>query len=200
MASSDFDPEQMLSALAGGEVRFILIGGMAAVLHGDVGVTVDIDVVPERTDANLERLAEALRGLGARIRTEGEPDGLAFDCSREFFRNLPSDAIVNMTTEFGDLDVTFCPSGTSGFADLKRDAIDIEAADRLHILVASLEDVIRSKEAAGREKDRLAVPRLRRLLDRLQGDERSQGTRKSGASRVSASITIDPRVRRRIGE
>ncbi len=171
MASSDFDPEQMLSALAEAEVRFILSGGMAAVLHGDVGVTVDIDVVPERTDANLERLAEALRGLGARIRTEGEPDGLSFDCSRAFFRNLPSDAIVNMTTEFGDLDVTFCPSGTSGFADLKRDAIDIEAADRLHILVASLEDVIRSKEAAGREKDRLAVPRLRRLLDRLQGDE-----------------------------
>ena len=85
----------------------------------------------------------------------------------EFFRNLPPDAIVNMTTENGDLDVTFCPSGTSGFADLKRDAIGIEAADRLHILVASLADVIRSKEAAGREKDRMALPRLRRLLDRL---------------------------------
>ncbi len=171
MASPRFDPERMLSALADGEVRFILIGGMAAVLYGDVGVTVDIDVVPERTDENLERLAEALCGLGARFRTEGEPDGLTFDCSAQFFRNLPPDAIVNMTTVSGDLDVTFCPSGTSGFSDLKRDAIDIEAADRLHILVASLEDVIRSKEAAGRDKDRVAVPRLRRLLDRLQGDE-----------------------------
>jgi len=171
MASSDFDPERMLSALADAEVRFILIGGMAAVLHGDVGVTVDIDVVPERTDENLHRLAEALRGLGARIRTEGEPEGLLFDCSAEFFRNLPPDSIVNMTTQAGDLDVTFCPSGTSGFDDLQRDAIDIEAADRLHILVASLQDVIRSKEAAGREKDRLSLPRLRRLLDRLRGDE-----------------------------
>lgn len=170
MASGDFDPEQMLTALTEGGVRFILIGGMAAVLHGDVGVTVDIDVVPERSDENLERLAGALRALSARIRTEGEPDGLAFDCSAEFFRSLPPDAIVNMTTEAGHLDVTFFPSGTSGFADLKRDAIDIEAADRLHILVASLEDVIRSKEAAGREKDRLALPRLRRLLDRLQRD------------------------------
>jgi hypothetical protein len=166
MPSCEFDPEAMLSALAEGGVRFILVGGMAAVLHGDVGVTVDIDVVPERTEANLDRLAEALRGLGARIRTEGEPDGLAFDCSMEFFRNLPPDAIVNLTTQSGDLDLTFCPSGTSGFADLKRDATDIEAADRLHILVASLEDVIRSKEAAGREKDRLALPRLRRLLER----------------------------------
>ena len=170
MASTDFDPGRMLSALADAEVRFILIGGMAAVLHGDVGVTVDIDVVPERTDENLQRLAEALRGLDARIRTEGEPEGLAFDCSAEFFRKLPPDSIVNMTTEAGDLDVTFCPSGTSGFTDLQRDAIDIEAADRLHILVASLADVIRSKEAAGREKDRLALPRLRRLLDRLRSD------------------------------
>ena len=170
MASTDFDPERMLSALADAGVRYILIGGMAAVLHGDVGVTVDIDVVPERTDENLGRLAAALRCLGARIRTEGEPDGLAFDCSTEFFQNLPPDSIVNMTTQAGDLDVTFCPSGTTGFADLKRDAIDIEAADRLHILVASLEDVIRSKEAAGREKDRLVLPRLRRLLDRLSGE------------------------------
>ena len=170
MASADFDPERMFSALSDGGVRYILIGGMAAVLHGDVGVTVDIDVVPERTDENLQRLADALRGLGARIRTEGEPEGLAFDCSAEFFRNLSPDSIVNMTTEAGDLDVTFCPSGTSGFDDLHRDAIDIEVADRLHILVASLEDVIRSKEAASREKDRLALPRLRRLLDRLRDE------------------------------
>ena len=166
MASTDFDPERMLSALADAEVRFILIGGMAAVLHGDVGVTVDIDVVPERTDENLQRLAKALRGLGARIRTEGEPEGLVFECSAEFFRNRPPDSIVYMTTEAGDLDVVLCPSGTSGFTDLLRDAVEIEAADRLPIFVASLEDVIRSKQTADREKDRLTLPRLRRLLDR----------------------------------
>ena len=170
MAEGDFDPQAMLSALADRDVRFVLIGGMAAVLHGDVGVTVDIDVVPERSDQNLERLAGALRDLGARIRTEGEPEGLPFDCSLEFFKNLSPDSIVNMTTKFGALDIAFCPSGTQGFSDLRRDAIEIEAADRLHILVASLQDVIRSKEAAGREKDRLALPRLRRLLDRLRAD------------------------------
>jgi len=170
MASRDFDPERMLSALAEEEVRFVLIGGMAAVLHGDVGVTVDLDIVPDREAENLERLARALRSLAARIRTEGEREGLAFDCSAEFFRNVSPDSIVNLTTEAGDLDVTFCPSGTQGFPDLRRDALEIEAAERLNILVASLADVIRSKEAAGREKDRLALPRLRRLLDRLRED------------------------------
>jgi hypothetical protein len=158
----------MLGALADRDVRFILIGGMAAVLHGDVGVTVDIDVVPERSDENLERLAEALSDLDARIRTEREPEGLRFDCSAAFFRNLPADSIVNMTTQAGDLGLAFCPSGTEGFSDLRRDAIGIEAADRLHVFVASLEDVIRSKQAADREKDRLVLPRLRRLLDRIR--------------------------------
>ncbi len=171
MASADFDPERMLSALAAEGVQFVLIGGMGAILHGDVGVTVDLDVVPDRDAANLQRLARALRTLGARIRTEGEPEGLAFDCSAQFFANLSPDSIVNMTTEAGDLDVTFCPSGTQGFKDLRRDAIEIEAAKRLHILVASLGDIIRSKEAAGRDKDRLALPRLRRLLDRLGESE-----------------------------
>ena len=167
MASGDFDPERMLSVLAGEGVRFVLIGGMAAVLHGDVGVTVDVDVVPDAAPANLERLARALRMLGARIRTEGEPEGLAFDCSAPFFRSLSPDSIVNLTTNAGDLDVTLRPSGTQGFGDLRRDAVEIEAGERLHVLVASLADVIRSKEAAGREKDRLALPRLRRLLARL---------------------------------
>jgi hypothetical protein len=167
MASGDFDPERMLSVLADEGVQFVLIGGMAAILHGDVGVTVDLDVVPDRDAANLERLARALRRLGARIRAAGEPEGLAFDCSAEFFGNLSPDSVLNTTTEAGDLDVTFCPSGTQGFRDLRRDAVEVEAAERLHILVASLSDVIRSKEAAGREKDRIALPRLRRLLRRL---------------------------------
>jgi hypothetical protein len=168
VASEDFDPVRMLAALQEAGVRFILVGGMAAILHGDVGVTIDIDVVPESEPENLDRLASALRALGARIRASGEPEGLAFDCSGVFFRNLAPDSIFNLTTRAGDLDLTFRPSGTEGYADLRRDAVEIEAEDGVHILVASLVDVIRSKEAAGREKDRVALPRLRRLLDRTR--------------------------------
>lgn len=168
MASEDFDPVRLLAALREAGVDFVLIGGMAAILHGDVGVTVDLDVVPASAPRNLDRLGKALRALDARIRTEGVPEGLPFDCSAAFFRNLAPDAIVNLTTRAGDLDLAFRPSGTQGYADLRRDAIEIEAADGLRILVASLADVIRSKEAANREKDRIALPRLRRLLNRLR--------------------------------
>ena len=155
----------MLAALHESGVQFVLIGGMAAVLHGDVGVTVDLDVVPERTPENLERLASALRSLGARIRVAEVPDGLAFDCSGAFFRNLSEDSILNLSTRAGDLDLAFRPSGTQGYTDLKREAVDLELEAGVRILVASLADVIRSKEAANREKDRMALPRLRRLRD-----------------------------------
>jgi hypothetical protein len=171
MASGDFDPERLLSVLRNNDVDFVLIGGMAAVLHGDVGVTVDVDIVPEKTMGNLERLALALRELQSRIRTEGEPDGLAFDCSAAFFKNLPEDSFVNLTTSAGDLDVTFRPAGTSGYPDLADLAVRVETAEHVEILVASLADVIRSKEAADREKDRQALPRLRRLLALIQKRE-----------------------------
>ena len=167
----DFDPAKMLSALSDAGVDFLLIGGMAAVLHGDAGVTFDLDIVPAHDAENLERLALALRVLEARVRAPDAPSGLAFDPSPEFFRNLPRDAILNLTTPIGDLDLAFRPSGTSGYEDLKRDAVRIEAAANVSILVASLADVIRSKDAANREKDRTALPRLRRLQeknDRIQ--------------------------------
>ena len=66
-------------------------------------------------------------------------------------------------TRAGDLDVSFVPSGTQGYADLRRDAVTI-VVHGVSVPVASLADVVRSKEAAGRDKDRLALPMSRRLL------------------------------------
>lgn len=165
MADGDFDPERILAALSDAEVRYVLIGGMAAILHGDAGVTIDLDVAPAFDPDNLERLATALRSLGTRIRAEGSPEGVPFDCSGAFLRNLGRDAVLNLTTRAGDVDVAFTPSGTQGFRDLKRDAVSIDVAGAA-ILVASLADIIRSKAAADREKDRRALPRLRSLLER----------------------------------
>ncbi|MDE0179382.1 MAG: hypothetical protein OXP36_12405, partial [Gammaproteobacteria bacterium] len=118
-------------------------------------------------EANLDSLARALRSLNARVRAEGVPDGLPFDCSRQFLRNLGPDAVLNLTTSAGDLDLAFMPAGTQGFGDLRRDAVAIEVSGTC-VLVASLADVIRSKGAADREKDRRALPRLRRLEERLR--------------------------------
>ena len=169
MAEPSFDPAALLSALHDAGVRFVLIGGMAAVLHGDVGVTVDLDIAPARDPDNLRRLSTALQDLEARIRAEGVPEGLAFDCSAGFLENLGPDAILNLATRAGALDICFVPSGSAGYQDLKRDAVALEAVEGTFVLVASLPDVIRSKSAAGREKDRLALPRLYDLLERTSG-------------------------------
>jgi len=168
VASRDFDAERLLATLHDAGVEFVLIGGMAAIMHGDVGVTLDVDIVPDPSMGNLDALADALRILDARIRTEGEPGGLPFDVSAKFLSNIVPDGILHLTSSAGDLDLTFRPSGTTGYGDLKRDAIEIPIDDResVRIWVGSLADIIRSKEAAGREKDRNALPRLRRLLEK----------------------------------
>lgn len=74
--------------------------------------------------------------------------------------------ILNLITSHGWLNIAFQPSGTNGFDDLKRKAQRFDLGGGLTVLVASLADVIRSKEAFGRERDRTALPTLRRLLER----------------------------------
>jgi hypothetical protein len=72
----------------------------------------------------------------------------------------------NLATRLGDLDIAFCPSGTEGYTDLARDAQTITVADNLSVQVASLRDIIRSKQAAGRAKDAAVLPLLRETLER----------------------------------
>jgi hypothetical protein len=162
-----FDPESILRVLAQHDVAYVLIGGLAASLHGSPHVTTDVDITPDFDPDNLARLAEALGEMDARIRMEGEPEGVVFDRSA---RMLAQISILNLTTRYGDLDLTLVPAGTQGYTDLRRRAVEITVHDT-PVVVAALADVIRSKEAAGREKDRLTLPTLRRLLERLERED-----------------------------
>src|SRR5207245_5434624 len=110
-----FDPEAMLRILADHSVQYVLIGGLAAPLHGSPLRTGDADICPSRRGENLTRLAAALRTMDARIRSPDAPAGLPFACDASFFRNVE---LVNLTTQFGDLDVAFVPAGTAGYDDL----------------------------------------------------------------------------------
>ncbi len=161
MAVPEFAPEAILAVLNRHEVRFVLIGGFAAVIHGSPYVTTDIDVVPEIERNNLARLSDALRELRARVWTSSEPDGLAFDHDAESLAMAPT---WNLVTDHGRLDLSFLPSGTAGYDDVSRDAVHLTILG-VEVDVASLADVIRSKEATGREKDRLVLPVLRRILE-----------------------------------
>jgi len=156
----EFDAKTMLRALLEHQVDFVVIGGLAATTHGSTLVTFDVDVTPRRTRDNLARLSEALTELGARIRDDAGGPGLRFNHDAA---SLADAQMWNLTTDVGDLDLSFVPAGTRGFDDLVRDAVRVDIGG-VTLLVASLADVIRSKEAAGREKDRAALPLLRKLL------------------------------------
>ncbi len=68
-----FDPRRICRELNAHGVRYVLVGGFAAAVHGSPLPTDDVDIVPARDTDNLDRLGAALTSLGARIRTGGEP-------------------------------------------------------------------------------------------------------------------------------
>ena len=153
------DPERLIRTLRKHRVEFVLIGALAARLHGFPRLTADADITPAITPKNLERLASALRELGARVYTETVPEGLPFDCSAAM---LTRAKLWNLVTKAGRLDLAFEPSGTKGYADLAKDADQFEAFG-VKFLVASLDDIIRSKESANRPRDREDVAILRAM-------------------------------------
>ena len=101
-------PRDIFRVLGADGVKYVVIGNLGGTLYGSPLVTNDLDVCPSREDANLVALATALIEMGARIRTGGTPEGLPFACDTVFLRRMK---IVNLTTRFGDLDLSFEPSG-----------------------------------------------------------------------------------------
>lgn len=160
-----FQPEELLRTLERHQVRYVVIGGVGATLHGSPLPTRDTDICPEPGDSNLERLAAALREMNARIRAPDAPAGLPFSCDAAFLRQMK---LLNLTTRFGDLDLSFEPAGTGGYQELEPRSVRYELEDGVVVPVAALEDIIRSKEAANRNKDRQTLPTLRLLLEKLR--------------------------------
>lgn len=186
-AHVELDAERILAVLERHRVNYVVVGGFAAELHGSVRKTVDVDVVPETTRENLVRLSRALSELRARVRTESEPDGLAFDTSAE---SLAGVRMLNMVTPHGEVDLAFQPSGTDGYPDLERAAV-LMVVGAVEVRIASLADVIRSKTAAGRGKDFAALPELHRLAGSTsKGSTAAAGTPGAPARTPTAADVV----------
>jgi hypothetical protein len=158
-----FDPLTALRALVDHGVRFVLIGGYAGAIRGSPMMTGDVDVCYARDDDNLQRLAAALEGLGARLRAAPREVPFRLDA-----RTLAAGDHFTFTTSSGALDCLGAPAGTDGFGDLDASATD-EDLDGLVVRVASLDDLIRMKRAAGRPQDIVAVEWLAAIRDELDG-------------------------------
>ena len=158
MASDDL---ALLRALVHNGIDFVVIGGVAGQLQGSPIVTFDLDVCYARDRRNLGRLARLLTSIGAHLR--GAPADLPFRLDAQTLWNGDS---FTFDTMHGPLDILGIPSGTNGYDDLVAEAALMDV-DGLTVRVASLDDLIRMKRAAGRPKDLLAIEELGALRDEL---------------------------------
>ncbi len=166
MELPELDAPSILSVLDRHRVNYVLIGGLAALVHGSPFPTEDLDLTPERSSENIGRLSDALREMDAKVRAAGLDEAFPFNHDVDALANV---GVWNLVTAHGILDISFVPSGTQGFADLAREAVDTTLFGVV-VQVASLADVIRSKQAANRPKDQRVLPVLREILARrLEG-------------------------------
>ena len=161
------DPEALLSALARGGVDFVVIGGIAAVLHGDPMGTEDVDTTIRRTSENIEALVRVLREIDARLLVAlNERDVATVDVpiTIETFAPFTSGRFL---TRHGVLDIVLRPDGIPEYQQWVQNATTVALATGVEVQLASLDDVIASKAAANRPKDQYALARLRALRDFL---------------------------------
>jgi hypothetical protein len=168
--SEPLDAYQLVAALTGHGVDFVVIGGVALQAHGHVRTTVDLDVVAAWTPENMRRLAPALSELGAKLRGV-DADLLGLDLGDP--ETLLNGGNFLMHTRHGDLDV-FAIDQTAGaparYDELRVRAIAVEIRG-VTLLIAHPDDLIRMKTAAAQVRDRPA-PKRRQDLDDIAVLER----------------------------
>ncbi len=155
---------EQLRVLVDHNVEFIIVGGVAAILEGAPISTFDLDIVFRRSDQNNARLAAALQQVNARYK---DPAGrhITPDVGK-----LETIHINLLDTDLGDLDVLSQIRGDLDYRELLDRMVVYEVAG-LRLQVANLETVIEAKELANREKDRAALPILRRTLEVKRAQE-----------------------------
>ncbi|MEO7803176.1 MAG: hypothetical protein ABIS18_01680 [Actinomycetota bacterium] len=163
-----FDPVLALSTLDKYKVRFVLIGGLAARVHGSPSVTNDLDICYDRKDDNLTRLAGALKVLGASLR--GGPEGLPFLLDAD---TLKRGDHFTFLTDAGALDILGVPSGSHGFEELLLTAERMDLGG-FKVWVAAIDDLISMKKSAGRPKDRVEVEILGALREEVDKSKPSK--------------------------
>jgi Nucleotidyl transferase AbiEii toxin, Type IV TA system len=157
----DFSPRALLRRLVEGGVDFVVVGGVAAVAHGSAAFTQDLDISYAPDPDNLDRLGRVLVDLGARLR--GVTDDVPFIPDG---RTLKRTRVLTLDTPIGLIDLLAQPDGAPHYHSL-RERASRETIAGVEVHVASLDDLIAMKKAAGRPKDLVAVEELE-AIQRLQ--------------------------------
>lgn len=157
--------EAPLRLLGEHAVECVIIGGVAATLHGSTILTNDLDVCYARDLANLERLTNALRSVHARLRNA--PEDLPFILDTGTLRKGFN---FTFTTDVGSLDLLGEVRGLGYFADVLEESAMFELFG-YRFPVLDLAKLIIAKRTAGRAKDLIAIPELEAILQRQIASE-----------------------------
>lgn len=149
----------LIEALCEAEVHFILVGGVAATLHGSARLTQDVDVVYSRDPENFTRIVRALGPLQPYLR--GAPPGLPFKFDE---KTLSAGLNFTLTTSAGDIDLLGEITGAGGYQPLLPHSFEVELFGR-RCLCLDLPTLIATKIAAGRPRDLEVIAELRALLE-----------------------------------
>ncbi len=163
----------LLATLVCHDVRFVLVGGVALQVHGYSGVTRDVDVTIAADDANGHRIEAALAAMKAQSYLVGER-GSAY------------------RTDYGQLEVMRWTDGVGDYEAWMRDASEVELMPGLTVPVGSASDLLLSKEAAGRDKDNDALPRIR--ADLLASGELRREDVRGPVAETASEPERDPRL------
>ena len=159
-----FRPEVILDRLIEHDVRFVIVGGLAAQAHGSPSLTRDLDVCYARDSANLQNLAAALAELVA-VRRGLPPDSPPMPPLDA--RTLRAGRLFTLSTSAGDFDLPAVPDPGLDYERLRSAAIEATVAGR-RVAIASLDDLISMKRAAGRPKDLIELEILGGLREELE--------------------------------
>jgi hypothetical protein len=140
-------------------VEFIIVGGVAATIHGASRLTQDIDIVYSRSDENIGSLAEALAPLHPYPR--GVPPGLPFRWDK---KTISQGLNFTLTTNLGEIDLLGEITGGGGYEDLLPHSFMIHAFN-VELRCLELDWLIYVKRAAGRPKDFEAIAELEAIRD-----------------------------------
>ena len=157
---------EILTQLHDYHVDFVIVGGVAASLHGGSRVTFDLDVVPSLTPESWRAAVDLLWSLGARPRIPEPVDRIRDVDQVRRWRRDKGMLALNFRTPDGSTEVDLLVGESDAFDELRKRAVEV-TLDQRTFFVASIDDLISMKERAGRPQDVLDIAELRSIKKRL---------------------------------
>ena len=165
--SEPFDLLAIFDALAG--VDYVVVGGVAATLHGAPRLTFDLDIVPNPSTVNVDRLVRALETLGAYVR---EPGNRRLPVTRQLLTGSVKRAgQLRLRTRSGPLDILWRLHDGSGYREIAARSVVLADQER-RIRVVGIEALIEIKQAAGRPRDQQDIAYLKIIRQRGQNQNK----------------------------